>query len=64
MSDKGHLVGGTSLFRLYDVGGAERVQTELAKSHIWSRVFPYNSRWLRLGLPPADGWERLEQALG
>ncbi len=64
MSDKGHLVGGTSLFRLYDVGGAERVQTELAKSHIWSRVFPYNSRWLRLGLPPADSWDRLEQALG
>ncbi len=64
MSDKGQLVGGTPLFRLYDVGRAERVQTALAKSHVWSRVFPYNPRWLRLGLPPADGWTRLERALG
>lgn len=63
MSDKGHLVGGTSLFRLYDVGRAERVQTKLAEAQIWSRIFPYNARWLRLGLPPADGWDRLEHAL-
>jgi len=57
------LVGGTSLFRLYDVPDAQAVQTTLAQHHIWSRVFPYNSRWLRLGLPPQDGWSRIEAAL-
>lgn len=57
------LVGGTSLFRLYDVADATAFQTRLAKHYIWSRVFPYNPRWLRLGLPPAEGWTRLEAAL-
>jgi cobalamin biosynthetic protein CobC len=57
------LVGGTTLFRLYDVGDAAEWQTQLAQHRIWSRVFPYNSRWLRLGLPAAAGWDRLLAAL-
>jgi cobalamin biosynthetic protein CobC len=57
------LVGGTSLFRLYDVGDAAAWQTRLAQHHIWSRVFPYNPRWLRLGLPAPDQWPRVEAAL-
>lgn len=57
------LVGGTSLFRLYDVGDATAWQTRLAQHHIWSRVFPYNSRWLRLGLPAPEQWNRVEAAL-
>ncbi|GHF04963.1 threonine-phosphate decarboxylase [Aliiroseovarius zhejiangensis] len=57
------LVGGTSLFRLYDVDDATAWQTRLARAHIWSRVFPYSDRWLRLGLPPATGWAQLERAL-
>lgn len=57
------LVGGTSLFRLYDVEDASLWQTRLARHHVWSRIFPYNSRWLRLGLPPGDGWAQLEAAL-
>ncbi len=58
------VVGGTDLFRLYDVGDAAEWQTRLAKRQIWSRIFPYSSRWLRLGLPgqPAD-WSRLQEAL-
>ncbi len=56
-------VGGTSLFRLYDVGMAADWQDHLARHRIWSRIFPYSSRWLRLGLPPAAGWERLERAV-
>ncbi|KIN65296.1 Threonine-phosphate decarboxylase [Sulfitobacter noctilucae] len=64
MTDKGAaLIGGTSLFRLYDVGDAADWQTRLAKHHIWTRVFPYNPRWLRLGLPDTAGWHRLHQAL-
>ncbi len=57
------LLGGTSLFRLYEVDDAALWQARLAEHHIWTRVFPYNARWLRLGLPAADGWARLSAAL-
>ncbi|WP_170328339.1 threonine-phosphate decarboxylase [Ruegeria arenilitoris] len=57
------LVGGTTLFRLYEVDIAKAWQDRLAQAHIWSRVFPYSQTYLRLGLPPADGWSRLEAAL-
>lgn len=56
-------LGGTSLFRLFDVPDASVWQARLARHHIWSRVFPYNPRWLRLGLPAASQWDRLEAAL-
>lgn len=57
------LQGGTPLFRLYEVGDAARWQHRLARHRIWSRVFPYADGWLRLGLPPADGWDRVAAAL-
>lgn len=57
------VVGGTPLFRLYDVDDAAAWQDRLARHHLWSRIFPYSKTWLRLGLPPAHGWDRLEQAL-
>jgi cobalamin biosynthetic protein CobC len=57
------LLGGTDLFRLYDVENAADWQNMLAKHMIWSRVFPYNSRWLRLGLPAPDQWPRIEKAI-
>ncbi len=57
------VVGGTSLFRLYDVGDAKALQGKLAHSHVWSRIFPYSTRWLRLGLPAPDQWSRLSAAL-
>lgn len=56
-------VGGTSLFRLYEVEDASQWQDRLARHHIWSRVFPYNPRWLRLGLPATNRWSQLEAAL-
>ena len=56
-------LGGTTLFRLYEVSDALEWQNKLAKHQIWTRVFPYNSQWLRLGLPPQDQWHRLEDAL-
>ena len=55
--------GGTSLFRLYKVEDAAKWQHHLAQHHIWSRVFPYNNTWLRLGLPHPLQWPRLEAAL-
>lgn len=57
------LAGGTPLFRLYRVDDATLWQTRLARAHIWSRVFPYSRHFLRLGLPPAHGWDRLGEAL-
>ncbi|MGI3185821.1 threonine-phosphate decarboxylase CobD [Nioella aestuarii] len=58
------VVGGTTLFRLYDVGDAMAWQDRLAQRHVWSRIFPYSDRWLRLGLPGREAhWARLEEAL-
>ncbi|UWP92387.1 pyridoxal phosphate-dependent class II aminotransferase [Aliiroseovarius crassostreae] len=57
------LVGGTTLFRLYEVENALMWQDKLARGHVWSRVFPYSKTWLRLGLPPSGGWTQLEAAL-
>ena len=58
------VVGGTGLFRLFDTDDAAGWQDHLARHQIWSRIFPYSKRWLRLGLPGApEDWARLEQAL-
>lgn len=58
------LVGGTTLFRTYAVNDAAALQDRLARSHIWTRVFPYSRTWIRLGLPGHDAnWARLEAAL-
>ncbi|MBD1203234.1 MAG: pyridoxal phosphate-dependent class II aminotransferase [Rhodobacteraceae bacterium] len=56
-------LGGTTLFRLYDTPDAAAWQDRLARHRILSRIFPYSTRWLRLGLPDGDGWSRLEHAL-
>jgi cobalamin biosynthetic protein CobC len=62
---KAPIAGGTTLFRLYDVGEAQAAQDRLARAHIWSRIFPYSTRWLRLGLPGSPAaWDRLATAWG
>lgn len=58
------LLGGTPLFRLYDVGNALAVQEKLARAQIWSRVFQHKPGWLRLGLPGSEAeWSRLGAVL-
>jgi cobalamin biosynthesis protein CobC len=58
------LIGGTPLFRLYDVGNAAAVQERLAHAKIWSRIFGGKPGWLRLGLPGYESeWARLAAAL-
>jgi cobalamin biosynthesis protein CobC len=58
------LVGGTPLFRLYDVGDAFATQEKLARGQIWSRIFTREPGWLRLGLPGDETeWTRLAAAL-
>jgi cobalamin biosynthetic protein CobC len=57
-------LGGTELFRLYDTPDATQAQDALAAAHIWSRIFPYSTRWLRLGLPAGQAeWARVAAAL-
>lgn len=58
------LLGGTTLFRLYDTPDAQAAQDQLAKAQVWSRIFPWSSRALRLGLPgPEAEWDQLACAL-
>jgi cobalamin biosynthetic protein CobC len=58
------LVGGTSLFRLYETGNAVAAQERLARVKIWSRIFANKPGWLRLGLPGDETeWTRLASAL-
>jgi cobalamin biosynthesis protein CobC len=57
------LIGGTGLFRLFRVDDSARWQEKLAQGKVWSRIFPYDPTWLRLGLPPVDRWDQLEAAL-
>lgn len=58
------IAGGTALFRLYHTACAPTAQTQLARAHIWSRLFPWHPTWLRLGLPGTEPeWARLAAAL-
>ena len=57
------LAGGTPLFRLYETGNAAEAQARLAGAHVWSRVFPYSERLIRLGLPDGHGWDQVAAAL-
>jgi cobalamin biosynthetic protein CobC len=56
-------IGGTTLFRLYEVDNAPAWQDRLARHHVWSRIFPYSNSFLRLGLPAPTRWQQLEAAL-
>ncbi|MGR3371803.1 aminotransferase class I/II-fold pyridoxal phosphate-dependent enzyme [Pseudooceanicola nanhaiensis] len=55
--------GGTDLFRLYRIPNAAALRGRLARHRIWSRVFPWSSDLIRLGLPAPDEWDRVEAAL-
>lgn len=57
------LLGGTPLFRLYEVPDAAAARDHLARHRIWSRIFPYSNRWLRLGLPAPGQVDRVTAAL-
>lgn len=63
MHENAKLIGGTSLFRLYRVDDAAKLQAKLARHHVWTRCFPYDPTWIRLGLPAPDRWNQLENAL-
>jgi len=56
-------IGGTDLFLLVEDGDAAALHRRLAERGIWTRIFAYQARWLRLGLPPDQGFGRLDRAL-
>ena len=56
------VVGGTTLFRLYQTPNAEIAQNELARAKVWSRIFPYSGTWVRLGLPAYDHRKQVSAA--
>lgn len=59
------LIGGTALFRTYETGNAAAAQEQLARGHVWSRIFPYSRGWIRLGLPGDAGeWGQVAEAFG
>jgi cobalamin biosynthetic protein CobC len=53
---------GTALFQYSSTAQAAAWQQHLAKQGVWVRLFTEASA-LRFGLPPDDGWQRLEAAL-
>ena len=56
--------GQTALFTLLELPDAGILHRKLARKGIWTRVFPEQKRWLRMGLPGAEpDWQRLETAL-
>ena len=57
------LLGGTLLFRLAALDDASGAYTHLAQAGILVRRFPEHPHWLRFGLPPRGGWDRLQAAL-
>jgi cobalamin biosynthetic protein CobC len=57
------VIGGTSLFRLYEVARAPALFDHLGRHGIWVRRFQHNPAWLRLGPPASAAWARLEAAL-
>ena len=64
MQPHGALVGGTALFRLYNVPDAAAMQGLLARGQIWSRIFPYSATWIRLGIPGSnEEFSRLAKTL-
>ncbi|SHG03651.1 L-threonine O-3-phosphate decarboxylase [Kaistia soli DSM 19436] len=58
------VAGGTDLFRLVRVGDNQGLHRHLAEMGIWTRVFADIPGAIRFGLPPGDGFGRLDAALG
>jgi cobalamin biosynthesis protein CobC len=57
-------VGGTPLFRLAAHPSADAIAQKLGERGILARLFSYEPRWLRFGIPGCEeAWRRLEQAL-
>lgn len=54
------LIGGTNLFRLYSTPNSISSHRFLAKKFIWSRIFSYSRKWLRLGIPSDEDLKKVK----
>ncbi len=58
-------LGGTDLFQLAETSCAKTLHRHLCEHHILTRIFPYSTKWIRLGLPAnTNALSRLNDALG
>ncbi|MYJ52553.1 MAG: pyridoxal phosphate-dependent class II aminotransferase [Gammaproteobacteria bacterium] len=58
------LVGGTPLFRTYEIDNMDEARKRLISHRVWPRVFPNRPKWLRLGIPcETEHWLRVDEAL-
>lgn len=55
-------LNGCTLFQWLKLAHAEHLHVQLARQGVWTRHFPAQ-QGLRIGLPPADGWQKLAAAL-
>ncbi|MDR5172946.1 threonine-phosphate decarboxylase [Methylobacillus flagellatus] len=55
-------LNGCALFQWLRVEHAEHLHAQLAHQGVWTRHFPAR-QGVRIGLPPADGWQKLAAAL-
>ena len=63
-SGKLKVIGSTGLFTLVETRDAKNAQVHFADRKIWTRVFDYSDKWIRLGIPGDEkSWSKLEYAL-
>ena len=63
-SGKLKVIGSTGLFILVETRDAKNAQVHFADRKIWTRVFDYSDKWIRLGIPGDEkSWSKLEYAL-
>jgi cobalamin biosynthesis protein CobC len=55
-------IGGTTLFQYITTPQSVTIKNQLAQHGVWIRVFN-QPQAIRLGLPPEDGWDKLDHAL-
>jgi cobalamin biosynthetic protein CobC len=58
-----NVIGGTDLFVLAEHDNALVIHRGLARRAILTRIFRQRPSWIRFGIPRAEGFDRLEQAL-
>jgi cobalamin biosynthesis protein CobC len=66
LSSSGYnIYGTTAFFTLISVENSTKMQRELANKGIWTRIFDYNNRWVRIGVPKdKETLEYLFNAIG
>ena len=63
-SEKLKVIGSTGFFILVETHDAKNARVHFAERKIWTRVFDYSDKWMRIGIPGDEkSWRKLEDAL-